>query len=824
MSAAWRWRITNAIRSGTVIDLGGPDPTAKEGWTEVHTIPAAVIRECLLSNDLRPEPPGLRIRGALIEGELDLSYAELPCNIGLVACRLTALRVVGASTRWLSLDRSFLTEVGAFDAKIGRISLAGATVSNPDGIALDLDGVEIHGSWFADRMQATGQIRALGAKIGGRLSLRGATLSNTSGDALNLDGAEIHRGWFADRMRATGKVRAVSAKISGALVLREAILSNPDMSNPDADALNLDRAEIQGDWSANGLQAIGEVRARGAKIGQLTLQDATLFHPNGKALTLDGAEIQAACLANRLQATGEIRAVNAKIGGLLYVDDARLSAPGGNALTLDGAEIHGDWSADRLHATGEVRARGVRVGGQLKLNEVRLDNPGQNALNLGRAELRGDWSARKLRATGQVRARGAKIGELTLDDAVLTNLGDNAITLDRAEIQGDWSADRLTAEGRVRAHGVRVGGKLKLNEARLCNPGKSALNLGRAEIQGDWSAYKLRATGEVRARGAKVGQLSLNDAILSNPAGDALTLDRIEIQGDWSADRLRTTGRVRAKAATIGRQLTLRDATLSNRHESALGTDKIALNLERAEIAHLILHLTPESIGGLEAFGVGVRNLEVSGTLPTPLTGSGWSIGDLHGPVRTDRRVAQTWLDSAPRFVSQPWQEIAAVYEHNGQPADGRRLRFSAAHRTAKHSPGSTRIVRYAYGALVGYGYYPLLALIWLVLLAGLCWGVAVDRDSFAPTAAARATTQAGPACPGTPLSAATPRNCLIPDYPEYNPLLYAINTVTPGSLQDSAWAPTGTIRSFTVMMAKTAGWVLAAFLLAGLTGLLKKT
>ncbi|GGC84994.1 hypothetical protein GCM10011512_09820 [Tersicoccus solisilvae] len=92
-------------------------------------------------------------------------------------------------------------------------------MSNPDGIALGLDGARVDGGAFWDELTATGQVRAPGAHIGGQLALQKAILSNPAGDALSLDNARVDGGAFWDGLTATGQVRAIGAHIGGQLHL-----------------------------------------------------------------------------------------------------------------------------------------------------------------------------------------------------------------------------------------------------------------------------------------------------------------------------------------------------------------------------------------------------------------------------------------------------------------------------------------------------------------------------------------------------------------------------------------------------------------------------
>ncbi|WP_232550256.1 hypothetical protein, partial [Propioniciclava soli] len=84
---------------------------------------------------------------------------------------------------------------------------------------LDLDGATITvGMFLTGGFTATGEVRALGANIGGQLNLRGATLTNPDGYALNLDQATITGHVFLDEeSTATGEVRALGANIGGQL-------------------------------------------------------------------------------------------------------------------------------------------------------------------------------------------------------------------------------------------------------------------------------------------------------------------------------------------------------------------------------------------------------------------------------------------------------------------------------------------------------------------------------------------------------------------------------------------------------------------------------
>ncbi len=87
---------------------------------------------------------------------------------------------------------------------------------NGKGTALSADRAGIAGSVFFDvGFQATGEVRLLGATIGGNLTCRGGRFEQSEGFALSLDGAEIAgAAYFDGEFRATGVFRLPGASIA----------------------------------------------------------------------------------------------------------------------------------------------------------------------------------------------------------------------------------------------------------------------------------------------------------------------------------------------------------------------------------------------------------------------------------------------------------------------------------------------------------------------------------------------------------------------------------------------------------------------------------
>jgi hypothetical protein len=269
--------------------------------------------------------------------------------------------------------------------------------------------------------------------------------------------------------------------------------------------------------------------------------------------------------------------------------------------------------------------------------------------------------------------------------------------------------------------------------------------------------------------------------------------------------------------------------------------DGDALNLELSSIARLVVEsLVVE--GGVRLYRTVIGDLITDSQPPAPLFATGWEVLDLHGPLREDVSAAMCWLDTNPattdpkeKTSTQPWHALAAVYERNGDPGSARKLRYAAAKKLTSQSAGLTKIAGWLYDALVGHGYYPVRAFGWLVAVVLAGWLlVSAAGEDIVPTNMKDATTAVHDrevatkaAIQTDPVTARTPCE-LYPTYPCHDAFTFAVNAVAPASVSTSNtyWTvkPGATWLTTAIAALRLFGWVLAALLLAGVTGLLRKT
>jgi hypothetical protein len=244
--------LANAVLSGTRLELTEPAP-----------IRAELIRQLLLGgfgwpDRLAPDPRGIRVRGAVIVGQLELSGVRSALPLELLDCECAEGIVLGGA-RLSRVDFSGLVcpWLAASELVVERsLILSGARLRNPDGTALAGDNLHVGGGMFcsggfvAEGSGDAGTVRLAGAVIGNQLDLGGALLTNPDGPALVGDylrtGSNLilNAGFRAEGRKDTGTIRLVGASIQGRLNLENGTAVAVE---PRALAVNLARVQVAGD-------------------------------------------------------------------------------------------------------------------------------------------------------------------------------------------------------------------------------------------------------------------------------------------------------------------------------------------------------------------------------------------------------------------------------------------------------------------------------------------------------------------------------------------------------------------------------------------------
>lgn len=305
--------ILEAAAAGQLTDLSTGDPEADgvanaANWAAHRNVRAEFLAD-LLAGDRAADSGRLRsvkLRGARITGPLDLEARRLLCPLQLRDCY-------------------FEEPINLNDAQARSIRLRGCCIPG-----LSADGLRTTGSVELDYgFTARGEVRMLGAHIGGCLSVRQAMLSNEQGRSLTLDAVIVDQNIYGDQnLTVRGEVSMIAAHIGGHLTINGASLTNENATALIADSLTVGLS-----LDCRALAARGEVRMSGARIGgQLIFDGASLANTDGMALDARMVNVETDVVGSGLFAQGGICMARAQIGGRLDLRKARLT---GSALALD---------------------------------------------------------------------------------------------------------------------------------------------------------------------------------------------------------------------------------------------------------------------------------------------------------------------------------------------------------------------------------------------------------------------------------------------------------------------------------------------------------
>ncbi len=400
---------------------------------------------------------GIKIKGACIEGELNLQFAEMGFPLVFFECafdetiylqyaQIRVLHLGGTHTGRIEADNLdvkgsvFLSD--GFKAK-GGVRLGSATIGgnlecdngefiNHDGRALFADGINVKGNVFLrNGFKAEGEVRFPSANIGGTLDCIKGEFINPGKDALFADGINIKSTVFLrDDFKAQGAVRLLGATIGGDLDCS----SDPkketkggEFINPKGRAINAERINVKGSvFLRDGFKAKGGVRFLGAMIGgdfdcsgnlEKETKGGEFINPGGQALSADRLNVRGSVfLNNGFKAEGEVRFLGATIGGNFYCIKSEFINPGGVALMADNFKVEGNvYLRDGFKAEGCVSLVDAMIGRSFIWTDVK--SPQKATLDLRSAKIGSLWDEQK---------SWPDKGRLYLHGLVYDNLDDEA--------------------------------------------------------------------------------------------------------------------------------------------------------------------------------------------------------------------------------------------------------------------------------------------------------------------------------------------------------------------------------------------------------------
>jgi hypothetical protein len=182
---------------------------------------------------------------------------------------------------------------------------------------------------------------------------------------------------------------------------------------------------------------------------------------------------------------------------------------------------------------------------------------------------------------------------------------------------------------------------------------------------------------------------------------------------------------------------------------------------------------------------------------------TGFTYGSLspEGPFPLRERIA--WLAAAtPEYSPEPYEHLAAALRVSGEDSDAREVLLAKQRRRRETLPVAGKLWGYLQEIMVGYGYRPGRAAVWMALL----WAVgAVFFSVRFPPETPPAATDSGA-------------------FPHWSAPLFALDLLLPviNLGQDNAWRLEGYVQWVAAVLTML-GWILATTVAAGASRLLRR-
>jgi predicted acyltransferase (DUF342 family) len=718
---------------------------------------------------------------------------------------------------------------------------------------------------------AAGAISLLGANVAGNFECQGAKLNGVDGDgnALVADTLTVgHDAFLGNGFTAAGAISLLGANVAGNLECDGAMLNGAD---GNGNALVADTLTVGHDaFLGNGFTAAGAISLLGANVaGNLECDGAKLngVDGNGNALVADGMTVgHDAFLGNGFTAAGGISLLGADIVGNLECGGAKLAAVSerGNALSADNMKVGGDLHLrEGFTAAGAITLVGAKITGNLDCDGDKLQGTNQfgnvlvaDNLTVGRnAQFRNGFTA-----AGALWLIGADItGNFDLEGATLAGVNSSRLALvaERLKVGGDaLLRNGFTSVGALRLLGADIKSDLDCQGAKLNGADESGnaliadnLKVGRNALL----RHGFTAAGAIHLVGAEIsGSLDCDGALLTASEGKVLVADGVKVGRDVRlGGGFTATGTISLESAQIAGSLSAGIAKPSGTEtETAFHASGMQIahelrwepakpftgpvNLEDAQVGQLKDDWSGDRgvangfwpVGGLLRLD-GFRYNRLGGDHPaTAEQRRGWIqsqfLPNRRGPIRRLFRKKGAAQDRTSRFATQPYEQLATVYQQGGQDTEARLI--ALARRQDVRQYGELTWYRLTLNWLVDksikYGYQTWRA---VGLLAGLY--LAAVMIFWAAQHHANLIMPVGPLPSGT---APTAMHCMS-SYPCFYPAGYAIDVVIPiiNVHQASYWGPNGHVPwgdALTIFtwLATALGWLLATLAVAGYTGLVR--
>ena len=537
------------------------------------------------------------------------------------------------------------------------------------------------------------------------------------------------------------------------------------------------------------------------------------------------------------------------------------------SLSLDGSALPGLW-AQHAQINGSAFLRGTRIngtvdltgadiGGQLTFTGATLDGKGNEALYAQGVKVGADLFLSSVIATGTVAVNGADIGrQLVCASATFDGKDGKALNAQGVKVGAELFLSSVIATGTVAVNGSDIGGQLACDGATFDGKDGKALNAQGVKVGADllWCNVK-KVAGSVNLNGAHV--CNLVDDLKSWPN----EANQLHLDG-FTYDRIAGTG------APVSAAARLNWLRLGANHDgefypqpytqlakvlAAMGHARDARQVRMAAIMDGSTHLR-QNRRAHRRLARALRRVSRARTLPN-LSQLADLLTELPGEIRSGARPTgerfvrlnspELRPEGAPPPLDDMTRALARQQFRNDMWMRATRCRLRIAGNWASDL---------ALRSIVGYGYAPWRAAVWLaglwmaataaagfvwaegsfapnsdVILVSSGWAEVTDADCIGPLTR-KPPPDLGP-CDPNPAQTWSNDPARGLDWDSFSATGYALDLVVPILTlgQTDAWAPSkdrgpwGWGLWWGRWVFEVAGWIVTALGAAAITGIIQR-
>jgi hypothetical protein len=547
-----------------------------------------------------------------------------------------------------------------------------------------------------------------GADFNGLSSTRDIVLDGSKvADTLDLGGFSGDRDVYMSSAAEFAKVTLVRARIGGTLDLAGAKVT---------DKLDMDGIQIGQNLFMRGGAQFAEVVLRGGHVGGQLSMIGSKFAGD---LNMGQLRVDQSLYMRGGAQFAKVELIDAHIGSTLDLSGATATG----LLDLEGLTVDADLSMGDKSTFTDIDLKGAHIGA---------------TLDFGGAKVTGKLDLNRLRVDQSLYLReGAEFATADLTSARVggqIDLGGSKFTgkLDMGGMQVEKSLymreNARFAEISLRSS--RIGGQLSLSSAKVTGAlDMDGVQVGQDLYMGDGAEFaKVDLTG-ARIHGALV--------LSGSKVGDKLDMDRLTVEetvflgrdAEFSGPIDLLFGRIgslelaggvfRKDVDLTGTQIEGELRVGAAMYKPTRWPDNPILILRNAK-ADAIQDLSSSWPARLDLAGFTYRNL------------GGLGAGDSDAMADRSAKWFEEWLARSAHYSPQTYEQLAAVLRSQGQQETAENILYAGREQERHESSGLRAAWLFVLKIVIGYGYYVWRSVAWTIVLLAIGAAVQATRPGAA--------------------------------------------------------------------------------------------